>query len=77
MFFCNGKKDATATYLVTSTGPGMAGRPLMCILVTFFEIPSFTLTIMREVISVHVGQAGVQIGNACCELLSLLLFSLV
>lgn len=23
---------------------------------------------MREVISVHVGQAGVQIGNACCEL---------
>ena len=21
---------------------------------------------MREVISVHVGQAGVQIGNACC-----------
>jgi hypothetical protein len=24
---------------------------------------------MREVISVHVGQAGVQIGNACCEFL--------
>jgi len=23
---------------------------------------------MREVISLHVGQAGVQIGNACCEL---------
>ena len=23
---------------------------------------------MREVISVHVGQAGVQIGNACCKL---------
>ena len=22
---------------------------------------------MREVISVHVGQAGVQIGNACCR----------
>ena len=22
---------------------------------------------MREVISIHVGQAGVQIGNACCE----------
>ena len=22
---------------------------------------------MREVISVHVGQAGVQIGNACCK----------
>ncbi len=22
---------------------------------------------MREVISVHVGQAGLQIGNACCE----------
>ena len=21
---------------------------------------------MREVISVHVGQAGIQIGNACC-----------
>jgi hypothetical protein len=21
---------------------------------------------MREVISIHVGQAGVQIGNACC-----------
>ena len=24
---------------------------------------------MREVISVHVGQAGVQIGNACCKFL--------
>ena len=23
---------------------------------------------MREVISIHVGQAGVQIGNACCKL---------
>ena len=23
---------------------------------------------MRECISIHVGQAGVQIGNACCEL---------
>lgn len=23
---------------------------------------------MREVISLHVGQAGVQIGNACCKL---------
>ena len=22
---------------------------------------------MREVISIHVGQAGIQIGNACCE----------
>lgn len=28
----------------------------------------FSVTAMREVISVHVGQAGVQIGNACCEL---------
>lgn len=26
---------------------------------------------MREVISVHVGQAGVQIGNACCMSFSL------
>jgi hypothetical protein len=26
---------------------------------------------MREVISVHVGQAGVQIGNACCKYASL------
>ena len=26
------------------------------------------LKTMREVISVHVGQAGVQIGNACCKL---------
>ena len=26
-----------------------------------------TLRKMREVISVHVGQAGVQIGNACCK----------
>lgn len=25
---------------------------------------------MREVISIHVGQAGVQIGNACCKYLS-------
>jgi hypothetical protein len=29
---------------------------------------------MREVISVHVGQAGVQIGNACCEFFSPLFF---
>lgn len=28
---------------------------------------------MREVISLHVGQAGVQIGNACCKLLSCLI----
>lgn len=27
---------------------------------------SYSLLKMREVISVHVGQAGVQIGNACC-----------
>ena len=27
---------------------------------------------MREVISVHVGQAGVQIGNACCEFSAIL-----
>lgn len=26
---------------------------------------------MREVISIHVGQAGVQIGNACWELYTL------
>ena len=26
---------------------------------------------MREVISIHVGQAGVQIGNACCKFDSL------
>lgn len=30
---------------------------------------------MREVISIHVGQAGVQIGNACCELSPLSLFA--
>lgn len=29
---------------------------------------------MREVISVHVGQAGVQIGNACCMSFSLFFF---
>ena len=29
---------------------------------------------MREVISVHVGQAGVQIGNACCKFQKTLLF---
>ena len=27
---------------------------------------------MREVISVHVGQAGVQIGNACCKFVALI-----
>lgn len=25
---------------------------------------------MREVVSIHVGQAGVQIGNACCKSIS-------
>lgn len=29
---------------------------------------------MREVISVHVGQAGVQIGNACCKCLEGIFF---
>ena len=29
---------------------------------------TFLIPTMREVISIHVGQAGVQIGNACCEL---------
>jgi hypothetical protein len=40
-----------------------------------FHLPSYpghigfsNLKTMREVISVHVGQAGVQIGNACCKL---------
>ena len=28
---------------------------------------SYLVEKMREVISIHVGQAGVQIGNACCE----------
>ncbi|KAG0348499.1 Tubulin alpha-1 chain [Podila humilis] len=31
-------------------------------------LANFTLSTMREVISVHVGQAGIQIGNACWEL---------
>lgn len=30
-----------------------------------FTVVLFSST-MREVISLHVGQAGVQIGNACC-----------
>ena len=33
------------------------------------QVLSFLVEKMREVISVHVGQAGVQIGNACCECL--------
>jgi hypothetical protein len=34
----------------------------------WFLFPSLAfITEMREVISIHVGQAGVQIGNACCE----------
>lgn len=32
-----------------------------------FFFPASLLLKMREVISVHVGQAGVQIGNACCK----------
>ena len=31
------------------------------------HLPSIVLVNMREVISLHVGQAGVQIGNACCK----------
>ena len=38
-----------------------------------FQFPSRQSFIMREVISLHVGQAGVQIGNACCECRSYLL----
>merc|ERR1711975_184120 len=33
--------------------------------------PSLFLVVMREAICVHVGQAGVQIGNACWELFCL------
>lgn len=33
----------------------------------FYTIKSL-LILQREVISVHIGQAGVQIGNACWEL---------
>jgi tubulin alpha len=35
---------------------------------SFFLNSFFLLKIMRECISIHVGQAGVQIGNACWEL---------
>ena len=31
----------------------------------------FLLIIMREVLSIHVGQAGIQVGNACWELFCL------
>ena len=37
------------------------------VLCLFPPSPSIVLVNMREVISLHVGQAGVQIGNACCE----------
>lgn len=33
-----------------------------------FSLPLFFFLIQRECISIHVGQAGVQIGNACWEL---------
>ena len=33
----------------------------------FFSLP-FTLFNMRECLSIHLGQAGVQTGNACWEL---------
>ncbi|GIY42431.1 tubulin alpha-1C chain [Caerostris extrusa] len=38
-------------------------------LILYLSLPSYTQPrIMRECISVHIGQAGVQIGNACWEL---------
>ena len=40
-----------------------APRPIRC-----FPTPSPKTTTMREVISIHLGQCGVQCGNACWEL---------
>jgi hypothetical protein len=34
---------------------------------SFLRLQLFLSFTMREVISVHVGQAGVQIGHACCK----------
>ena len=39
-----------------------------CCLVGLFHRHNPTISPQREVISVHVGQAGCQIGNACWEL---------
>ena len=42
---------------------------LACSNLSFFTILSlFSSSLQRECISIHVGQAGVQIGNACWEL---------
>lgn len=40
----------------------MTGSPRSHVIIVFF------LCLQRECISIHVGQAGVQIGNACWEL---------
>lgn len=34
----------------------------------FYLLLFYSITLQRECISIHVGQAGVQIGNACWEL---------
>ena len=50
---------------------GVPGPPDISLLTREGRIspPSFRQTVnMREVISIHLGQAGVQIGNACWEL---------
>eukprot|EP00435_Cladocopium_sp_Y103_P026616 s2909_g6.t1 len=42
-----------------------------CASVTFHAFQAFLLKAMREAICIHIGQGGVQIGNACWELFCL------
>ena len=55
--------------LVTSfTAPEIARPVLNWQLVVLNSIHIYFFSLQRECISVHIGQAGVQIGNACWEL---------
>ena len=55
--------------LVTSfTAPEIARPVLNWQIVVFNSIYIYFFSLQRECISVHIGQAGVQIGNACWEL---------
>merc|ERR1712227_119788 len=47
---------------------GVSIRSYRCTNLLNFSRGAITLYKMRECISVHIGQAGVQIGNACWEL---------
>ena len=61
MHFFSCKSKEKKSFLITSV-------VIYIYIYIYIYILTYTVGKMREVISLHVGQAGVQMGNACWEL---------